>query len=289
MTESKFFRSISEAGRTNARRGRPPTERVAERRRQIASLIEAEQPCSVRNVYYRAVVAGIVPKTDTGYNTVQRDVVELRRSGMIPFPWIVDHSRLVMKPSVFDSIEDALANTARHYRRDLWSFSDVRIEVWTESQSIASVVANVTDQWALPLMATKGYSSWSFTWSAAQMANHDGRRLLVLYIGDHDPAGLEIEASLKRSLKDHLNVPFDLRRVGVTWEQVQQYDLPGTTPKKNYGFPLAVEAEALPAPLLRQLLDDEIGRYADPHHLQILKAAEESERAQMRAIRFGAA
>jgi hypothetical protein len=283
------MRSISEAGRTNAGRGRPPTERVAERRRQIAKLIEAEQPCSVRNVYYRAVVAGIVPKTDNGYNIVQRDVVELRRSGMIPFPWIVDYSRLVRKPTVFDSIEAALANTARHYRRDLWSFSDVRIEVWTESQSIASVVASVTDEWALPLMATKGYSSWSFTWSAAQTANYDGRHLLVLYIGDHDPAGLEIESSLKESLEDHLRVPFVVRRVGVKWEHVQQYDLPGTTPKKTYGFPLAVEAEALPAPLLRELLSDEIGRYADPHHLQILKAAEESERAQMRAIRFGAA
>ena len=30
----------------------------------------------------------------------------------------------------------------------------------------------------------------------------------------------------------------------MTWEQVQDWELPGTTPKKPYGYPLAVEAEA---------------------------------------------
>ena len=69
----------------------------------------------------------------------------------------------------------------------------------------------------------------------------------------------------------------------ATWSQAEALDLPGTPPKtagrrKPYPFPLAVEAEALPAPLLRELLDDAIAWHVDQDELDVLLAAEESER-----------
>lgn len=278
--------AISAAGRTK-RRGRPPSAEVAQRRAIVADLAREGAPCSVRNVYYRAVVAGLVPKNEHGYESVQRDLAYLRREGLVPFEWVVDHTRLVRRPRVFDGIESALAHTAQTYRRDLWTYADVRVEVWAESQSVGSVVAEVTERWALPLCTTRGFSSLSFAHSAARSANADGRPLVVIYIGDHDPAGLRIEDSLRHTLESYLTVPLHMDRIAVTWDQVEALDLPGTKPKRPYGFPLAVEAEAMPAPMLRQLLDDEIATYADPDTLAVLLAAEQSEREVMRTMRMG--
>jgi hypothetical protein len=274
--------TIHAAGRTN--RGRPRSPEVEERRRAIAELAEAEHPCSVRNVYYRAVVAGIVTKDQRGYDLVQRDLADLRRRRLVPWEWIVDHTRLVRKPTTYRSVEEALRRTAEHYRRDLWADSPVRLEVWAESQSIASVVADVADEWAVPLMATKGYSSLSFAWAAAQAANREGRPLVVLYIGDHDPDGLNIEAALRDRLVDHLAVPLTMTRIGVTWDQVVDLDLPGGAPKRDYGYPLAVEAEALPASTLRRLLHEAIADHADEDRIAVLLEAEQSERELMRRI-----
>jgi hypothetical protein len=276
---------ISEA--CSPKRGRPLSPEVEARRRQLLELTREGQPCTVRNVYYRAVVAGIIPKTTTGYQTVQRDLAFLRRERRMPFQWLVDHTRLMRKPDVYDSVEQALSDVARFYRRDLWTYSPWQIEVWAESQSIAGVVADVTDTWALPLMATKGYSSMSFTYSAAQQMNYDGRDVQILYIGDHDPDGLAIERNLVEGLRGHLSVPAQITRVGVTWDQVEQYDLPGGTPKKSYGFPMAVEAEALPAPTLRRLLEEAIALYVDEDQLHRLRVAEQSEREQLLLLSRG--
>ena len=72
-------------------------------------------------------------------------------------------------------------------------------------------------------------------------------------------------------------------RLAITEEQIAQYDLP-TKPRKP-GDKRAphvketVEAEAMPAGILRQMLRDEIESFLPPGALDVVKAAEESERA----------
>jgi hypothetical protein len=272
---------------SHVKRHRSTKAQVTARRNKLFELAYEAAPCTVRNIYYRAVVAGLVPKTQAGYARVQRDLAEMRKSGELPYSWIVDNTRLIRAPEVFSSVEDALARTARFYRRDLWEYAEHQVEVWTESDSVAGVVANVTEDFAVPLLAVKGFSSMSFTYAAARKMNHDGRPVKIIYVGDHDPSGLEIEASLRRHLEEHLEVPYEIARVGVTWAQVERLDLPGTTPKKEYGYPLAVEAEALPAPTLREVVEDAIAELADQRQLEVLRVAEQSEREQLLALAEG--
>lgn len=73
-------------------------------------------------------------------------------------------------------------------------------------------------------------------------------------------------------------------RIGVTWQQVEELHLPGTHPKKPYGYPLAVEAEALPPQMLRDLLDAEVRSFVDQDALMVLEAAEVSERQVLERI-----
>ncbi len=259
---------------------------MAERRRRLYELAAEHQPASVRHIFYLAVVAAVVgiTKNDSGYNKVQRMLVEMRMAGDLPFEWLVDNTRWVRRPRCHDGIADCLAETARLYRRDLWARSDETVEVWAESDSIAGVLTDVTYRWNVPLMVTKGYSSITFANNAAEAWREDGRPVTVYYIGDHDPAGLGIETKLQGYIAQWSDVQVDWERIGVTWEQVQQYDLPGTTPKKPYGYPLAVEAEALPPGILRELLEDAITAHVDADDLQRHLAVEAEERRLLRGL-----
>jgi hypothetical protein len=269
------------------KRRRATQAEMADRREMIVDLVHEHGPCSVRHVYYRAVVARVpgITKTNSGYAKVQRLVLDLRRSGSIRYFMIVDSTRWMRKPTTWNSLDEALRSTAQTYRRDLWRRSDYRVEVWCESDSIASTVYEITEAWDVPLMVCRGFSSETFAYNAAFDWNQEPyRQPVVLYVGDHDPAGLNIEAKLRETLSGFAHAEPEWVRLGVTWDQVVELDLPGTPPKKPYGYPEAVEAEALPPHLLREIVDDAIAEYADVRELAVLRAAEESEREILLAI-----
>ena len=274
--------SVYEARHTN--RTRATRAEMNQRHDRIVELAEEHGPCSVRHLFYRAVVDGIdgIGKNNNGYMKVQRAVLALRREGRIPYSTIVDNTRTVFTVDVWDGTDGFLQDVAGVYRRDLWSRSPYRVEVWCESDSIAGTLISTARHWRVPLFPIRGQSSETFAYNASQQwLDTPDRQVVVLYIGDHDPAGLEIETALAHKLRgfaDGLLHEPQFHRVGVTWQQVVDLDLPGTTPKKNYAYPLSVEAEALPPRLLVDLLNDAIGIYADQDQLDTLRAVEAEER-----------
>jgi hypothetical protein len=263
-------------------RSRATKAEMEQRKAALYNLVAEGQPMTVRHAYYRAVVAGIVPKSEAGYAKIQRTLALMRRDGSMPFAWLVDNTRWMRKPNTWTGINQVLNEVAAFYRRDLWADAPTRVEIWCESDSIAGVLYEITDRWDVPLLPVKGFSSLSFASSAASTWNEDGRNVEVIYVGDLDQAGLDIEANLQRDLAEWSNVPVQWRRLAITWEQVEQHELPGTAPKARtahrFNYPIAVEAEALPAPVLRQLLDAAIREHVDHDHLDRLLVAEESER-----------
>ena len=261
--------------------GRATRVEMATRDAAFVRLAAQHGPASVRHLFYRAVVEEVpgITKDGRGYEKAQRAVLRLRRQGAIAYEEIVDLTRWQRKAASYGGIEEVLRETARFYRRDLWARSPYRIEVWCESDSIAGVIYETTHRWDVPLMSTRGYSSATFAYSAAVAWLQDDRKPVVLYVGDHDPHGLEIESALRSELELHYGGAIYFERMGVTWGQVEDWDLPGTKPKKPYGFPLAVEAEAIPPGDMRLLVDEAVADFADTEQLAVLHAAEESERA----------
>lgn len=268
-------------GASRIKRSRATREELDDRRARILEIARQHQPSSVRHIYYVATTEGIVPKTDSGYNKVQRDVLYLRRAGILPYSWIVDSVRWRREPETYGSAADAILQTAQLYRRSLWASSPLTVEVWCESNSIAGVLNDVTEKWAVPLLPLVGFSSETFAVSSALELNARRRPAVIYYVGDHDPYGLLIEQKIRETLRDWCRVPISVERLGVRWDQIQMWDLPGTTPKKAYGYPIAVEAEAIPAPTIRQIVNDAIEQHIDPHELHVLQVAEASERDQL--------
>src|SRR5262245_55634334 len=85
---------------------------------------------TVRQVFYQATVRGLVEKLESGYAKVQTDLTIMRRAGDLPYDWLADNTRWQRKPDTFDSVEEALRETARFYRKSLWTNADAYVEIW---------------------------------------------------------------------------------------------------------------------------------------------------------------
>ena len=259
---------------------------------QIIEVLRQDHPQSVRHVFYRMTDPRLpepVEKSDRGYRHVQERCVKLRRYGRIPYNWIADMSRRGYFVHTFSGAGDFVRRMAGHYRADLWRDSEYRCEVWAESRSIASVIQEDCEDLAVDLYPCGGFTSLSFAHDAAQAHNRleDHRPLVIFYIGDLDPAGVMIDVALERELRTHLNssIELDFRRIGINESQVAEYDLP-TKPRKDTDrrskhLTYSVEAEAMPAHLLRGLLRAEVEALLPENALQVAKASEASERGHL--------
>jgi hypothetical protein len=261
---------------------------------QIITALHQDHPQSVRHVFYLMTNPRLpvsVPKTDkganNGYRAVQDRIVKLRRSGKLPYSWITDATRRGYHTPTYRSVGDFLRSISGHCRADLWQQAEVYCEVWTESRSIAGVVQEDCEELAVSLYPAGGFSSISLAHSAAQEINfyaEDKKAAVIFYIGDYDPAGVLIDVALERELREHLHpdVQLDFRRLAITPEQIWEHDLP-TKPRKEKDRRSAhvtetVEAEAMPAGILRALLRREIEALLPPRALHVAKVEERSRR-----------
>ena len=268
-----------------------PTNRVRATRREMDERHEAllaitatMQPMTVRQVFYQAAVGGIVDKTEAGYARVQRALVDLRRSGRLPFDWIADNARWQRKPRTFSDPADAVRQTARFYRKALWAEAEDYVEVWLEKDALSAVVYDVTAEFDVPLMVARGYASLSFLHEAAVAIAAEERPAHLYHLGDFDPSGVDaankIEATLRQFAPDAF---ITFTRLAVLPDQIAAWNLPTRPTKRSdsraRGFgDISVELDAIDARQLRGLVRQALERHLPPRQLAVLKTAEASER-----------
>lgn len=277
------------------KRKRRTNAQIEQLDQQIYDVLSVDHPQSVRHVFYRMTDPRLpepVEKSDRGYELVQRRCVQMRRDGRLKYSWIADMSRRGYFVNTFADAGDFIRRMAGLYRADLWADADYRCEVWTESRSIASVIQDDCHDLAIDLYPCGGFSSLSFVHYAAEQHNNsdDNRPLVIYYIGDHDPAGVLIDRALERELRLHLSnsIDLDFVRIAINEEQIHAFDLP-TKPRKKTDtrsrqIESTVEAEAMPAHVLRELLRGHVESLLPEGALEAAKIAEQSERNGLRLI-----
>jgi hypothetical protein len=134
----------------------------------IVQAVAADFPVTLRGVFYRAVSAGAVEKTELGYRLVGRQLLKLRRTGRVSYADITDGTRWINRPSTWGSLDQMLEDASSSYRRTLWHNQAAEVHIYTEKDAISGVILPVTERWDVPLGVIRGYSSESFTWSVAQ-------------------------------------------------------------------------------------------------------------------------
>lgn len=251
--------------------------------RSIASS-KRSRPATVRQVYYLATVAGLVPKTEGGYDMVQTDLTLMRRADALPYDWLADSTRWQRKPRTFDSVEQALEDTAKLYRKALWTDADVYVEVWLEKDALAGVVNPITEKFDVPLMVARGYASLSFLHAAAEYIGDLDVSAHIYHLGDYDPSGQDAARPIEQTLREMApDAEIHFERLAVTERQIASWRLPTrptkTTDSRAKGFgAVSVELDAIPPGRLRNLVQQAIERHLPPEQYRVLKVAEASER-----------
>jgi hypothetical protein len=272
----------------------------------VYDIVEEQAPMTVRQVYYQAVVAHLVPKTDKGYDKIKNMLVKMREATIaddngdefdketprMPLDWLVDNGRVVYDRNSFTNPAAALAAAARNYTRSYWQDRDERVYVWLEKDALASVVSSAAAEYDVSLMVARGVNSISFIYRVAKTIEEHGCDTTIHYFRDLDPTGVvapdAVQQLLDKLLPDGPKAKVIER--AITMKQVQDNKLEETAqPTKkddNKHYPNfarvygedhpSFELDALPPKVLRQLVHDCIKEHVtDKEHEEALTAERE--------------
>lgn len=276
-------------GSSTVKRSRRTKAALAELDDAIVLAVEADHPVTLRGVYYRVVSAGMVDKTESGYRAVGRRLLALRRAGKVPYGHITDGTRYVLHRPSWGDPEAALNALAASYRKMLWLDQPVVVQLFTEKDAISGVLESVADRWDVPLGVVRGYSSETFAYEMANALPVD-RRTVIYQLGDHDPSGVNAwSVFCTRVVEFAPSVAVTFRRLAVTPEQITAMSLPTrptkTTDSRAKSFTgESVEVDAIPAPMLRRIVEDAITSHVDPAAYNLTREVEQQELAGLRAL-----
>jgi hypothetical protein len=166
-----------------------------------------------------------------------------------------------------------------------------KIYVWCEKDALAGVLYDVTNEFDIPLMVSRGYSSITFLKDSAEYIEDRGKPAFIYHFGDWDPSGQDAADNIERRLREFApDAEIYFQKIAVTPAQIEEWDLPTRPTKASDSRAAAwaggesVELDAIDPNRLRDLVRACIEQHIDRHKLAILQTAEESERELLRAL-----
>lgn len=212
---------------TNSRRRYQKTRALADTILNIVNVTFADLSLSTRQVFYQVVSRGAVKNCQSGYDRVQRLLVDMRLEGLVSFDRIVDRTRSKHHRRGWGGVRDLMSSAARQYRRNRWADQQTQVMICCEKQALEGIFAEVVDEYGASLWTIRGFNSWSF---ACEWANEieeltaEGKTVVVAYFGDHDPSGLALERDCQSKL-GHFIADVEWRRCGLLFEDLDEFHM----------------------------------------------------------------
>ncbi len=246
---------------------------------------EQEIKVTLRQLYYQLVARDIIPNHISEYQKLSGLLTNARYNGNIDWDAIEDRSRIPKLPNTFRDIKHLLSVASRSYELDRWEDQEYYIELWTEKDAISSVINPITKKYQVPVSVNRGYSSASCMFDAKDRFLIEDKKNILLYLGDHDPSGLDMDRDIQCRLKE-FGVDVKVIRIGLTQEQIKEYNLP-TNPAKvkdprakwyieNFGNS-SWEVDALRPEVLQELIEKSILEYLDIEKFEQVKEKEQED------------
>jgi hypothetical protein len=206
---------------------------------------------------------------------------------------VLDLTRELTKWRTFASPREARAYLRRIYDEDRWLGQPCFPVLVVEKDTIVPVTEPMARRWQMPFASSRGYGSLKLQHDTAALIRRryamirrhamklrrqqeeTGRLIVVYFISDHDPSGLDLQRAWKQALES-FGARFRLVRIGLTRTQVDALDnarlregievKPSDSRSKTY---LAEhgdrcwEVDILPATVIEQALNAEIRLWLD--------------------------
>ena len=240
-----------------------------------------ELPTSARFIYYELKQNGI----DTGTHVVRKpdqDVIDaishLRKVGLVPWDWIADETRYANVWPSAKTIVEYLTQKADSARIDLWGGKPPFI--LCETRGVAGALRATAARYLCPIASTNGQVGGFLRTDIMPHLQPEQR---IIYFGDWNPAGSDIEQNVQRTLAEKGDLIW--QRLAVTPDLATSYGLPpkpGTDRRYKDGNPhISYECEALGQSTLARILTE----WLDAEVPESLDRVLEREREQRDAVK----
>lgn len=258
---------------------------------------------SLRQLYYQLVARGVIENSDKSYKRIGSLVNDARLAGLLDWSMIQDRGRVPVRNSHWDSPSDIIESAAASYRVDRWSNQNVYIELMVEKQALEGVLIPVCQKLDIMFSANKGYSSASALYNAGKRARWAmlyGKDVVILYLGDHDPSGIDMTRDVQERLElfSGYNTDVELERrelivhrLALNMDQIEELKPPPNPAKETdarfdsyyeqFG-PTCWELDAIEPGSLADLVEEGVFTYRDPDLLTDILEEEEKQKDLLR-------
>ena len=297
----------------------------------IADYAAQGYDLTLRQLYYQFVSRDLIPNRQSEYKRLGDIVNDARLAGLVDWEAIVDRTRSIRALPHWSDPAAIVRAAAASFAVEKWAEQPQRVEVWIEKDALVGVFEPVCQELDVPLFSCRGYTSQSEVWGAAQrleaylQADQD---VVILHFGDHDPSGLDMTRDIEERLTlflfhdwvrfeaerfDYMpreeliarlemerensragwDQRLDVRRMALTWGQVEQYQPPPNPAKSTdaryrkyadrHGHE-SWELDALEPTVLGRLVRDEIDALLDHGNWDAAVSRENAGAARLEAV-----
>jgi hypothetical protein len=201
-------------------------------------------------------------------------------NGWDPTTLIDDTRKIHQHGYGFSSVKEWVeAQRANSPYLDKNSTQDSVIIVMFEAEAMYKQFEHYAAPYHVSLIPFKGDASINHKWKISKFieAIHSqyNKPVHVLYYGDLDPKGLEIPENALRDMRVWCRCDFDYTRIGLTEEQVEEWNIPD-----NPERPGQYQWEALDDPAAGELITKTLAEHLDLEKIKKVEALEDEASAK---------
>ncbi len=240
---------------------------------------------TLRQLFYRLVSAQEISNTESAYKRLSSVTAQARRDGT--FPSLIDRGREIHRRACWDSPADAVAAVHDQYRLDRTAGQERSVYLGVEKAGLVVQLEAWFGHLGVPVLALGGYASETYAQDILGDVGRAGRPAVLLYAGDFDPSGEDID----RDFVERTDCWAKVVRVALDAEQVRAHELPVNPGKATdsraagflarHGELVQVELDALPPETLHSLYEAALSKYWDTSTFDQVLDQERIDRAQI--------
>ena len=259
---------------------------------------------TLRQLHYQLVGRNLINNTKSEYKKLGELIKEARLLGLLDWDLIVDNLRTPRKMGEWDSVKDIMESVYDSYRNKRHSVQKTHLEIWCEKDAMTSILEPITNKYHLNLMIDRGFGSTTMIYETAKRflreSNVMTQGFVILYLGDHDPSGLNMVVDVQKrinmflkTLEGRFATNCNVKQIALTQEQIKKYDLPPQMAKKSDSRYKKYEEEhgdesweldALPTDVISKILKDEILEHINMEYYDGMIEEENKDKAKIKQL-----
>lgn len=164
-------------------------------------------------------------------------VTDARQAGLVDWAMIEDRNRETIAPPHWKDPAEIVNAAASQFRIDKWEKQEFHIEIMVEKDALSGVLDPVCRQLDINITANKGYCSSSTMYEIGKRLGNkydNGKKICVIYLGDHDPSGIDMTRDVDERLQMFSRLcDIEVVRVALNWDQVELWHPPENPAKET--------------------------------------------------------